>query len=244
MNRDKNKSTWCADILTLFPDMFPGPLGQSLAGKALEEGKWVCRAHDLRKFGLGNHHAVDDTPYGGGPGMVLKPDVLESALTSLGDLKGRPVIVPTPRGRPISQKFVSHLAHNESGAVILCGRFEGMDQRVLDHFNAEEICWGDAILSGGDIPAMALLDAVVRLLPGVMGSDESEVCESFEQGLLEYPHYTRPALWNGIEVPPVLLSGNHEAIEEWRREEMIKTTKRVRPDLWERFKGKDQGKEK
>lgn len=235
--------TWRADILTLFPDMFPGPLGFSLAGRALERGLWSCAAHDLRPFGLGAHRALDDTPFGGGAGMVMRPDVVDAALESLeageasevgeaGEVSGgRPVIYPTPRGRRATQQDVARFSRGP-GVIVLCGRFEGVDERVLEKRGIEELCFGDFVLSGGEIPALALLDGCVRLLPGVMGSALSGEEESFSNGLLEYPHYTRPAEWEGRSVPPVLLSGHHGEIARWRLEKSFAVTRARRPDLW------------
>ncbi|MXV44729.1 tRNA (guanosine(37)-N1)-methyltransferase TrmD [Saccharibacter sp. 17.LH.SD] len=225
--------TWQADILTLFPEMFPGPLGYSLAGRALEAGLWSYKAHDLRLYGRGRHRALDDTPFGGGAGMVMRPDVLDQALE---DVKGEgdcPIIYPTPRGVRLSQKDIKRFTQG-SGVVLLCGRFEGVDERVLEKHGVEQYCMGDFVLSGGEIPALALLDGCVRLLPGVMGSAHSGEEESFSDGLLEYPHYTRPSEWEGREVPPVLLSGNHKDIARWRHEESIAVTRARRPDLWAR----------
>jgi tRNA (guanine37-N1)-methyltransferase len=223
--------TWRADILTLFPAMFPGPLGESLAGKALASGIWSCKATDIRDFGLGKHRAVDDTPFGGGAGMVMRADVLDAAIASVAD--ERPLIVLTPRGAPLTQKRVQQLAAGP-GVILLCGRFEGIDQRVIDARNAEEISIGDYVLSGGEIAALALLDAAIRLLPGVMGTAESAAEESFGAGLLEYPHYTRPAVWADRAVPEPLTSGNHQAIAAWRRNQAASVTKIRRPDLYER----------
>ena len=226
--------SWRADILTLFPGMFPGPLGESLAGKALATGIWSCRATDIRAFGLGRHRSVDDTPFGGGAGMVLRPDVLDAAVASVvpaGDK--RPLIVLTPRGLPLTQARVERLAQGP-GVVLLCGRFEGIDQRVVEARDAEEISIGDYVLSGGEIAALALLDAAVRLLPGVMGAADSAAEESFAAGLLEYPHYTRPALWAERAVPEVLVSGNHAAIAAWRHSQAAAITKFRRPDLYAR----------
>ena len=221
-----------ATIITLFPEMFPGPLGQSLAGRALETGIWALDCVNLRGFGLGRHRAVDDTPFGGGAGMVLRPDVLDAAIGQARD--GRPLIALTPRGAPLTQARIRRLAEGP-GAVLLCGRFEGFDQRALDANEAEEISLGDFVLSGGEIAALALLDATIRLLPGVMGAAESAEEESFSDGtLLEYPHYTRPAVWQGRAVPEALLSGHHAAIAAWRRAEAEAVTRRRRPDLWAR----------
>ena len=221
-----------ATIITLFPEMFPGPLGQSLAGRALEAGIWALDCVNLREFGLGRHRAVDDTPFGGGAGMVLRPDVLDAAIGQARD--ERPLLALTPRGAPLSQARIRRLAEGP-GAVLLCGRFEGFDQRALDANGAEEISLGDFVLSGGEIAALALLDATIRLLPGVMGAAESAEEESFaDDTLLEYPHYTRPAVWQGRAVPEALLSGHHAAIAAWRRAEAEAVTRRRRPDLWAR----------
>jgi tRNA (guanine37-N1)-methyltransferase len=221
-----------ATIITLFPEMFPGPLGQSLAGRALETGIWALDCVNLREFGLGRHRAVDDTPFGGGAGMVLRPDVLDAAIGQARD--ERPLLALTPRGAPLTQARIRRLAEGP-GAVLLCGRFEGFDQRALDANEAEEISLGDFVLSGGEIAALALLDATIRLLPGVMGAAESAEEESFsDDTLLEYPHYTRPAVWQGRAVPEALLSGHHAAIAAWRRAEAEAVTRRRRPDLWAR----------
>jgi tRNA (guanine37-N1)-methyltransferase len=224
--------TWRADILTIFPAMFPGPLGESLAGKALAEGIWSLNTTDIRSFGLGRHRSVDDTPFGGGAGMVMRPDVLDSAIKSVAD--SRPLIVLTPRGTPLTQSRVASLAAGP-GVILLCGRFEGIDQRVIDANAAEEISIGDYILSGGEIPALVLLDAVIRLLPGVMGATASAEEESFTANLLEYPHYTRPAIWAGRPVPETLTSGNHAAIAAWRRSAAETITKTRRPDLFSAY---------
>lgn len=229
--------SWRADILTLFPDMFPGPLAFSLAGKALERGQWSCTAHDLRQHGCGRHRAVDDTPFGGGAGMVMRPDVLSAALDVLPLQDGRPIIYPTPRGRRLSHDDVRRFSAG-SGVIVLCGRFEGVDERVLEHYDIEQLCTSDVVLSGGEIPALTLLDACVRLLPGVMGCEASGQDESFVEGLLEYPHYTRPAVWNGCGVPPVLLSGHHGAIARWRHEQSIVVTRARRPDLWDAYQAR------
>ena len=224
--------TWRADILTIFPSMFPGPLGESLAGKALDEDIWSLRVTDIRNFGLGRHRSVDDTPFGGGAGMVMRPDVLDAAITSVAD--DRPLLVLTPRGAPLTQKRVRQLEQGP-GAILLCGRFEGVDQRVIEARAAEEISIGDYVLSGGEIAALVLLDAVIRLLPGVMGHAESGVEESFSSTLLEYPHYTRPAVWASRAVPETLTSGNHQAIAAWRHEAAVQTTKIRRPDLYNQY---------
>jgi len=221
--------TWRAAILTLFPEMFPGPLGHSLAGKALENGIWSIETIQIRDFATDRHHSVDDTPFGGGAGMVLRPDVIDPALDHVAD--GRPILCLTPRGRRFSQADAARLAHGD-GAILLCGRYEGIDQRVIDARDMDEVSLGDYVLSGGEPAALVLLDAVIRLLPGVMGDADSAAEESFSQGLLEYPHYTRPAEWRGRRVPDVLLSGHHAAVAAWRRARSECITKARRPDLW------------
>jgi tRNA (guanine37-N1)-methyltransferase len=220
-----------ATILTLYPEMFPGPLGVSLAGKALSAGAWALRTVQIRDFATDRHHTVDDTPAGGGAGMVMRADVLARAIDHAapeGD--PRPCLLMSPRGMPLTQRRVRHLAGGP-GAVIVCGRFEGVDQRVIEGRGLEEVSLGDYILSGGEPAALALLDAVVRLLPGVMGNEASGDDESFEKGLLEHPHYTRPAEWEGRPIPDVLLSGNHARIAAWRHEEAKRLTAARRPDL-------------
>ncbi|MFN3720345.1 MAG: tRNA (guanosine(37)-N1)-methyltransferase TrmD [Rhizobium rhizophilum] len=218
-----------ASILTLYPDMFPGHLGQALAGRALERGDWQIEAVQIRDFAEDKHRSVDDTPSGGGAGMVLRPDVLARAIDSIAD-DGRPRLLMSPRGRPLTQERVRALAAGE-GVVIVCGRFEGVDQRVIDARQLEEVSIGDYILSGGEPAALTLLDAVVRILPGVMGNQLSGVHESFEGGLLEHPQYTRPQVFEDREIPEVLTSGNHAAIEKWRREQAVALTRERRPDL-------------
>ncbi|NNM58048.1 tRNA (guanosine(37)-N1)-methyltransferase TrmD [Acidocella sp.] len=232
--------SWRADVLTIFPSMFPGPLGESLAGKAMEAGSWSLKVTDIRDFGLGRHRSVDDTPFGGGAGMVMRPDVLDAAIGSVADATlgsvadKRPLIVLTPRGAPLTQKRVRELAEGP-GVILLCGRFEGIDQRVIDARQAEEVSIGDYILSGGEIAALVLLDAAIRLLPGVMGAAISAVEESFSAPLLEYPHYTRPAVWAERAVPETLTSGNHAAIAAWRLAAARQTTKTRRPDLYNQY---------
>ena len=221
--------TWRATILTLFPDMFPGPLGQSLAGRALENGIWSLDARDIREFGLGRHRTVDDTPFGGGAGMVMRPDVVDAAIADAAD--GRPLLFVTPRGRKLAQTDARSLAAGP-GVVVLCGRYEGVDQRVIDARQADEISIGDYVLSGGELAAMVILDACIRLLPGVMGAASSAEEESFSNGLLEYPHYTRPAEWQGRAVPDILLSGDHAKIAAWRHAQSQTITRQRRPDLW------------
>ena len=224
--------TWRASILTLFPDMFPGPLGQSLAGRAMESGIWSLQAVNIRDFATDRHRTVDDTPFGGGAGMVMRPDIVDAAVASVDD--GRPLLCLTPRGRRFTQADARRLAEGD-GVVMLCGRYEGIDQRVIDARGMEEVSLGDFVLSGGDLAAMAMLDSAVRLLPGVMGAAASAEEESFSAGLLEYPHFTRPAEWRGRAVPPVLVSGNHGAVAAWRRTESERVTRERRPDLWAEY---------
>jgi tRNA (guanine37-N1)-methyltransferase len=223
--------TFAATVLTLYPEMFPGPLGLSLAGDALARGLWGLETRNIREHGIGRHRAVDDTPAGGGPGMVLRCDVLAKALdAALAPDDPRPRLLMSPRGRPLTQARARTLA-NGPGAMILCGRFEGVDERVIEARALEEVSIGDYVLSGGEIAALVLLDAVVRLLPGVMGQAASGSEESFEGDLLEYPHYTRPREWEGRAIPDVLLGGNHAAIARWRRAEAERLTAARRPDL-------------
>lgn len=220
-----------ASILTLYPEMFPGPLGVSLAGRALERADWALDVHQIRDFAHDRHHTVDDTPAGGGSGMVLRADVLGEAIDHVaGAEDARPRLLMSPRGKPLDQAMVHELAEGE-GAVIICGRFEGVDERVIEARNLREVSVGDYVLSGGEPAALVLLDAVVRLLPGVMGSALSGQDESFENGLLEYPHYTKPRTWEGHEIPDVLLSGDHGGIEKWRQAQSLELTKKRRPDL-------------
>ena len=219
--------TWRATIFTLFPAMFPGPLGQSLAGKALGN-QWALDVRDIRAAALDKHRTVDDTPFGGGVGMVMRADVLDAAI---GADDARPLLYLSPRGAALTQARVRELAAGP-GVRLLCGRYEGVDQRLLDARGAEEVSIGDYVLSGGELPALVLLDACIRLLPGVMGAAASADEESFSAGLLEYPHYTRPAVWQGRDIPEILLSGHHAAIAAWRRQQAEELTRRRRPDLW------------
>jgi tRNA (guanine37-N1)-methyltransferase len=221
---------WRASILTIFPEMFPGPLGTSLAGKALIAGTWSLDVADIRSFATDKHRTVDDTPAGGGPGMVMKADVLSRAIDTIAT-DTRPRLLMSPRGTPLTQARVEALTQGE-GVSIVCGRFEGIDERVIAARSLEEVSIGDYVLSGGEIAAMALIDACVRLLPGVMGAAASGAEESFTGGLLEYPQYTRPQLWEGQPIPEILLSGDHGKIAAWRRSEAERLTKERRPDLW------------
>lgn len=222
--------TWRAAVFTLFPEMFPGPLAQSLAGRALGSA-WTLGVHDIRAHGLGAHRTVDDTPFGGGPGMVMRADVLDAALSAAPDTATLPLVYLTPRGSRLTQARVCDLAAGP-GVALLCGRYEGVDERLLEARDVEQISIGDYVLSGGEPAALVLLDACVRLLPGVMGAAASAEEESFSAGLLEYPHYTRPAQWQGRAVPDVLLSGNHASIAAWRRQQAETITRTRRPDLW------------
>jgi tRNA (guanine37-N1)-methyltransferase len=223
--------TWRATILTLFAEIFPGPLGVSLAGKALAAGTWSLEARNIREHGIGAHRVVDDTPSGGGAGMVMRADVLAAAIDAASSPEDRrPRLLMSPRGNPLTQTRIRELAGGP-GALIVCGRFEGVDERIISARGLEEVSIGDYVLSGGEIAAMVLLDAVVRLLPGVMGAADSGVDESFERGLLEYPHYTRPQEWEGRAIPDVLVSGNHTKVAEWRRAEAERLTQERRPDL-------------
>jgi tRNA (guanine37-N1)-methyltransferase len=228
--------TFAATVLTLYPEMFPGPLGASLAGRALGHA-WSLDTRNIRDFATDKHRSVDDTPAGGGAGMVLKPDILAAALDSVAN--GRPMLAMTPRGAPLTQARVRDLAAGP-GAIILCGRFEGFDERIFEARSLEPVSIGDYVLSGGELGAMVLLDACVRLLPGVMGAASSGEEESFEQGLLEYPHYTRPVIWEGRTIPEVLRSGDHARIAAWRHEASIRDTRLRRPDLTLRHGGASQ----
>ena len=227
---------WTAQALTIFPDVFPGPLGQSLAGRALTDGLWALETLDIRDFARDKHRSVDDTPAGGGPGMVMRADVLGDAIDAARARAGAdwPLIYPSPRGGRFDQARARDWA-GRGGVTFVCGRFEGVDERVLEARGVDEVSLGDFVLSGGEPAALALLDACVRLLPGVMGDEASLDEESFQAGLLEYPHYTRPAEWHGRRVPEVLLSGHHERIRVWRREQAERVTRERRPDLWDRY---------
>jgi tRNA (guanine37-N1)-methyltransferase len=226
---------WRASVLTIFPDIFPGPLGASLAGKALAAGAWSLDVVDIRKFAADKHRSVDDTPAGGGPGMVMKADVLGRAIDAAATGQ-RPRLLLSPRGAPLTQTRVEQLAAG-AGVLLVCGRFEGIDERVISARGLEEISIGDYVLSGGEVAAMVLIDACVRLLPGVMGAAASRDEESFTEGLLEYPQYTRPQVWEGQPIPEVLLSGDHGKIAAWRRAEAERLTRERRPDLWARHCG-------
>ncbi len=231
---------WTARVITLLPHAFPGILDHSVTGKALADGLWQLEAIDLRPFGVGKHQNVDDTPAGGGAGMVMRADVLGRALDAAAvgapDRARWPVIYLSPRGRPFDQATAERFA-GADGLTILCGRFEGVDERVIEEFGIEEVSLGDFVLSGGEIAAQAVIDATVRLLAGVLGNAASAGEESFSTGLLEHPHYTKPATWRGRDIPPVLLSGHHGEIEKWRREQAERTTRERRPDLWNRLRG-------
>ena len=232
------RGAWEARVVTLFPDAFPGVLGQSLTGKALDTGLWRLETTDLRRFGLGRHRTVDDTPAGGGAGMVLRADVVDAALTeAMGGLSAAradwPMVYLSPRGQRFDQSMARAWAAGP-GVTLLCGRFEGVDQRVLDHWQMQEVSLGDFVLTGGEIAAQAMLDATIRLLPGVLGNAESLSEESHSGGLLEHPQYTRPPVWQGRDIPAVLLSGNHAEIAKWRRAEAEALTAARRPDLWEK----------
>lgn len=233
---------WRASVLTIFPEMFPGPLGVSLAGKALAANTWSLETIDIRNFGIGAHRTVDDTPAGGGPGMVMKADVLASAIDSI-EADTRPRILLSPRGKPLTQERVRDLAQGP-GAVLVCGRFEGVDERVIEGRALEEISVGDYVLSGGEIAALVLMDACIRLLPGVMGHEASGQEESFSEGLLEYPQFTRPQVFEGRPIPEVLISGDHGKVAAWRREQAEKLTQSRRGDLWTAFSGRSSPSKK
>ena len=231
----KPQQVWTAGVVTLFPRSFPGTLGMSICGKALDRGIWALKTLDIRDFAVDRHKTVDSSPYGGGPGMVLRPDVLDRTLEAISDVPGRRICL-SPRGRRFDQAFAKELAH-EPGVVLVCGRYEGIDQRVIEAREMEEVSLGDFVLTGGEIAAQALLDATVRLLPGVIGSEQGLDEESFEDGLLEYPQYTHPKIWKGRSVPEVLLSGNHKKIAEWKKQQSELVTRNYRPDLWEAYEG-------
>lgn len=234
---------WKARVITLFPEAFPGVLGLSLTGKALQSGLWALETLDLRQFGTGKHRDVDDTPAGGGAGMVMKPNVVAAAFEAAAadtppERSEWPLVYVSPRGRPFDQACARRFSQAK-GLTILCGRFEGVDQRVLDHYGVEEISLGDFVLSGGEIAAQALIDATVRLIPRVLGNTESTEEESFSHGLLEHPHYTRPTDWQGRTIPDILLSGHHANIAAWRQAQSEKLTKERRPDLWRAYESRD-----
>ena len=237
---ENDQKPWRATALTLFPEMFPGPLGHSLAGKALEAGLWSLEALDIRGFASDKHRTVDDAPFGGGAGMVMRADVVDAAIEAAPPVG--PLVYLTPRGVPLTQARAKALAAGP-GVTLLCGRYEGVDQRVLDARDVEEISIGDFVLSGGEAAALIILDVCVRLLPGVMGGARSLDEESFENGLLEYPHYTRPRVWAGVEPPGVLLSGDHGRVAAWRREQSEAATQQRRPDLWANYARKTAGRE-
>ncbi|PPR12330.1 MAG: tRNA (guanine-N(1)-)-methyltransferase [Alphaproteobacteria bacterium MarineAlpha11_Bin1] len=230
----EERKIWTAKVLTLFPEMFPGPLAHSLAGKALGRDKWSLEPIDIREYALGKHRKVDDAPFGGGAGMVMRADVVDAAIKDVA-VADAPLIYLTPRGKRFDQAYARELAAGP-GAILICGRYEGIDQRVLDARSVTEISLGDFVLSGGEPAALAIIDASVRLLPDIMGAEASLEDESFDRGLLEYPHYTRPAEWCGRKVPEVLLSGHHENICAWRTEQAEIATRERRPDLWKRYR--------
>jgi tRNA (guanine37-N1)-methyltransferase len=235
---------WTACVLTILPDMFPGPLGFSLAGQGLADGRWRLDAINIRDFASDRHRSVDDTPAGGGPGMVMRADVLGAAIDGARKTHpGLPLVYPSPRGTPLTQGRIRELSGGP-GVMLLCGRFEGVDQRVIEARQAEEVSIGDYVLSGGELAAMVIIDAAVRLIPGIMGAAESASEESFENGLLEYPHYTRPREWEGRAIPEILLSGDHKRIAAWRRKEAEATTKARRPELLQQNRGDQAGQGK
>ena len=230
---------WRSTVITLFPEMFPGPLGFSLSGQALKNGLWSLDTVNIRTHGTGVHRSVDDTPFGGGPGMVMRPEVVDAAVRSAKTgSKNLPLLVTSPKGTPLTQTRVKELTAG-AGIILFCGRFEGIDQRAINVHAMEEISIGDFVLSGGEPAAFALLDACVRSLPGVIGKSESLAEESFENSLLEYPHYTRPQIWEDLEVPEVLISGHHKNIKSWRLAEAEAMTQRRRPDLWSKYQRKN-----
>ena len=228
--------TWSADVLTLYPEMFPGPLGKSLSGKALKKGIWSLNIYDLKEYGLGPHKSVDEKPSGGGPGMVLRADVIDTAINNCFK-KDRPLIYFSPKGRPLNQDTIEKFSSTK-GVSIICGHFEGIDQRIIDLHDIEEISIGDYILSGGEIATIVFLDSLVRLLPDVLGNNNSKKIESFTDGLLEYPQYTKPNEFKGMKIPDILLSGNHKAIKEWQENQALSLTKLRRPDLIDKKKNK------
>ena len=234
------RKPWQASVLTLFPEMFPGPLGLSVCGRALEKGLWSLKTLDIRDFAKDKHRSVDSPPFGGGAGMVIRPDVVGEALASVKGVPGRRIYL-SPRGQRFDQIMAKELALG-SGIVLVCGRYEGVDQRVIESHELEEVSLGDFVLSGGEIAAQAILDATIRLLPGVLGSKEGLKEESFQDGLLEYPHYTQPRRWKGRTVPEVLLSGNHARIAVWRKEQSEIATRNCRPDLWKAYQNKNNVK--
>lgn len=238
MSKHSDEHQFQATILTLFPEMFPGTLGHSLAGRALDKGVWSLITKQIREFATDKHKTVDDAPLGGGHGLVLKPDVVSAALDDVAKAPGRRLYM-SPRGVPLSQELVRDLAQDE-GVVIVCGRYEGLDQRVIDHYQLMEVSVGDYVLSGGELAAQILLDAVIRLLPGVMGKEIGHLQESFETGLLEHDHYTQPRMWNEMSAPEILGSGHHQKIAAWRDNQAKELTKRRRPDLWQRFLAKNE----
>ena len=228
--------TWSADVLTLYPEMFPGPLGKSLSGKALKKGIWSLNIYDLKEYGLGPHKSVDEKPSGGGPGMVLRADVIDTAINDCFK-KDRPLIYFSPKGKPLNQDTIEKFSSTK-GVSIICGHFEGIDQRIIDLHDIEEISIGDYILSGGEIATIVFLDSLVRLLPDVLGNDNSKKIETFNDGLLEYPQYTKPKEFKGMKIPDILLSGNHKAIKEWQENQALSLTKLRRPDLIDKKKDK------
>ena len=230
---------WQARVITLFPDLFPGVLGGSLTGKALQDGKWQLHTHDLRRFGIGKHRNVDDTPAGGGAGMVLRADVVGPAIEeATSKMRGpQPILYMSPRGKRFDQAMAQELA-SKGGVTMLCGRFEGVDERVIEAFNITEVSLGDFVMTGGELAAQAMIDATVRLLPGVLGNADSTVEESHSNGLLEHPQYTKPPEWQGRAIPPVLMSGNHGEIAKWRKAQSEQITQDRRPDMWDKLKGR------
>lgn len=241
MNKDRNDKDrsdnvppWSVDVLTIEPSLFPGPLGSSIIGRALDKERWSLRVHDMRTFATDRHRTVDDVPYGGGAGMVLRADIAGRALESLcpdGTKPSRRILYPSPRGVPLKQAMIRRFSQEE-GLIFLCARFEGIDQRLLDYYPIEEVSLGDYILSNGEIAAMVMIDACVRMLPGVVGCEDSLEEESFTNDLLEYSHYTRPRVWKNISVPHILVSGHHERVRQWRRQSAAILTKQRRPDIW------------